>query len=121
MKRMLVVITCLSALRCFSQQGYGEMVALYRAGQLPVADKGKLALQAAKMEDPKLADSLSRDYSDQYLAGQPDTVLLNRDNLDFIGHFPGLIHAGDRYFTFFYADGAALEKEMGWRSGYTHE
>jgi len=103
------------------EESYRALVNLYRSGQLPASDLGKLALQAKEIGERKLADSIARDYCADYLDGQPDSVLLSRENLQFISGFSQLISVGDRYFADFRNHGAELEKQMGWMDGYTHQ
>jgi hypothetical protein len=100
------------------KEGYGSRIAQYKARQLSFPAMGELALEAKKVGDSELADSIATDYRVNFLERLDDSALLTAQNLKFIARFPSLIREGDRFFTFFYYHGKELERLAATRPEY---
>jgi thioredoxin-related protein len=103
------------------KQGYGALVALYKKGELPRSEMGKLAMDAKEIGDRGLADSIARTYKNEYLDKLSDSVLLAKENVRFVANFPSLINEKDRMFDFFYRYGAQVDEWSNARKGYAKD
>jgi thioredoxin-related protein len=104
-----------------TRTGYANLIGLYRIRNLPDSQMRKLALEAKRMGDNDLADTIAQDYKVNMLDKLSDTALLTEDNVRFITNFPSLISAGDRFFIFFYHHGTEAEHLANARPGYAND
>jgi thioredoxin-related protein len=77
---------------------------------------GYLAMMLFKNKERELATKVAKDYKENYLDTLPDSTLLLKDNLDFLGYFHSLFKSDSRLFGFCFNQPELIDSIRNWKS-----
>jgi thioredoxin-related protein len=102
-----------------STRQYYTLLEQYKLGGRDYKVMGYLATSADISRETGIADTIARDYLDNYLYKMTDDELLTKSNLEFLSTFYRILTSTDRVFQLLLKRGPAIDKIMwnGWGEG----